>query len=245
VAGYIQDETPDSGHRKNLIDIIPFLNASRVKALLGIERNALEKASVRLELIKEFEKYRSRVRVRRSPGEPTEPDSGRPPLPHGHRIDTELRCSWGWLRLEYVPCNSDRCRLTVDEHGPYWYSYRFVKDRWRVHYHGRQRPRFPRKVATKAVLSSIEALEKQASIDDEEMKRLQGHVENLFLYPDSARQAVAEKAQALVARERARRDRSLRERHLLLLRKAESGEELTESEQAEMEVTAAALLADH
>ncbi len=170
---------------------------------------------------------------------------GFPPIGHGRRIEQDEPISGGWLRLEYVPCGNPRCRKDPDEHGPYWYSHRFLDGRWRMKYHGTSRPALEPPVAVEDARRVLDVLGGRAELTDQELTHLRRIVADLNATAGSPEMLLRVKALDLIVREKKRRGSQLRQLHTEFLEKSLAGLPLTTEERVTFDNAADLLMEDH
>jgi hypothetical protein len=159
------------------------------------------------------------------------------PSENGREIVGKEKIGDTWLRLEKVPCRSPRCRKKPDLHGPYWYSYRWAKGRWRAKYHGRNRPDiFPRYSLDDAqrILDECSGLD---GFSDEKTTELRRIIADMSRQSGDVALALRAKASRLLS--------EIHERYEYLVDKALSGEALTADERESMTHLSGLLAGDH
>lgn len=150
------------------------------------------------------------------------------------------------LRLQYVPCGKPKCRKQPDEHGPYWYSYYFVKGRWKREYHGRNRPPAEDFWTTEQAKSVIAALPQGQRLDDQQVTMLETLANAMASMSEDLRAAALEqRARQLVSAERQRRDDEIRQRYEELASRKTAGVQLTSGEREELNRICDVLAQDH
>ena len=166
----------------------------------------------------------------------------KPPVARGRRIEQEEYIEGQWLRLEYVPCGSSRCKKEPDEHGPYWYSYKLLGGRWRAVYFGRKRPKLRQQLNEKRVKTLLTKLETTKEIDDQAIKKLGQAVVDLSSVKGAEAKELRVRAATLISDEEQRRETHLRKAHRQLLEKVLSGKKLNRRERASFDEVCQLLL---
>lgn len=178
---------------------------------------------------------------------------GIPDLPQysGRRVvETRQLSSTKQLRLEWVPCGSQRCKKNVDEHGPYWYRYEWDGTAWRSYYLGTSEPHS----FTNLAIAEAKVLKwlRKAELSDVEAAEAGEMVAGLNNYDggeESRAQELADKIGSALTQRRIRiqeRHEALgRGRHSELFAKVRRGEGLTETELSEFERLASIIAMDH
>ncbi len=150
-----------------------------------------------------------------------------PPVPRGRRVVEEFLQSQSWYRREFVPCGSRRCRKPKDEHGPYWYSYRFENGRWRPKYHGRDRPEAIAVVDLQHAERLIRASSTETVLTPEQVRELRVLRDQIASAPGGEAARIRQELGALVRKQRQLAQESARLEYSKLLREAFSSDSLS------------------
>ena len=132
-----------------------------------------------------------------------------------------------------------------DEHGPYWYGYGFLGGRWRARYHGRLRPDPTTMTTREQAAELLTEFTSRDALSDDQLDSMVALAMDMVTLGDPESDAHAQSAQALIARERQRRDDLVLERHRQLLAKSLAGQELTPEEVAALQHASDLLAGEH